>query len=365
MPTCRSKRLPMKLRFLIFTIVFLIPIFAIGASNKIKKYHIVTGPERSSTMQMGQDLATLLGEDLNFDALPSTGSAENVKRLFADNGVLLALVQSDFYQALQQEALNGSSEAKRMAQGLRVVMPLNTEELYFVVRTNSPINYVHEIKNKRINVGPLGSGGALSATMLYRKMFGYSINEKNISYLDNESALLKLATDSSIDVVVIVESQPAKIFAEMKPEAKQYIKLLQLQKWLPESKEALSKYRSSTILASSYPDFLTEDVEAFSTESLLMTIDAKSDSNQQVILRFAQSICQKMGLLKKDGHAKWKELSSDLVPSSTNWTYYLPTKKILTNCPGNTLPNTSKPIQPANSSSSNCTQNSRVLGLCQ
>lgn len=355
----------MTFRLLICILIFWVPIFAISATKKTVKYHIVTGPERSSTMQMGQDLATLLGEDLNFDALTSTGSAENVKRLFAESGVLLALVQSDFYQALQQEALNGSAEAKKIAQGLRVVMPLNTEELYFVVRTNSPINYVHEIKNKRINVGPLGSGSALSATMLYRKMFGYSINEKNISYLDNESALLKLATDSSVDVVVIVESQPAKIFAEMKPEAKQYIKLLQLQKWLPESKEALSRYRSSTILASSYPDFLTEDVEAFATESLLMTVDAKSEKNQQAILRFAQSVCQKMNILKKDGHAKWKDLSSDLVPSSINWTYYTPTKKILANCPDNALPSSNKPTPVVNPQSSNCTQNSRVLGLCQ
>jgi uncharacterized protein len=353
----------MKLRLLICIIVFLIPIFAIGATKKTGKYHIVTGPERSTAMQIGQDLAVMLGDELNFDAISSTGSAENVKQLFANNGVLLALVQNDFYQALQDEAFKGNAEAKRLTQGLRVVMPLNTEEVYFVVRTNSSINYVHEIKNKVINVGPLGSGSALSATMLYRKMFGHSINENKISYLDNESALLKLATDNSIDVAIIVESQPAKIFAEMKPEAKQYIKFLKLQNWIPELKDALSRYPARTILAANYPNFLTEDIDTFATKSLLMTSDAKSQSNQQAIMRFAESICKNINLLKKEGHSKWKELPSNLVPSADGLIYYPATRKILANC-AETSSRTAGSLAQEPKPLSSCTQNSRMLGLC-
>ena len=42
-----------------------------------------------------------------------------------------------------------------MIRPLRVIMPLYNEEIYFIVRADSPLNYVHEIKDAKINVGPL------------------------------------------------------------------------------------------------------------------------------------------------------------------------------------------------------------------
>ena len=59
-----------------------------------------------------------------------------------------------------------------MIRPLRVIMPLYNEEIYFIVRADSPLNYIHEIKDAKINAGQLGSGTALTATTLYRLMFG-------------------------------------------------------------------------------------------------------------------------------------------------------------------------------------------------
>ena len=50
--------------------------------------------------------------------------------------------------------------------------------------------------------------------------------EAKASLLTNEDALLKLITDKSVDVVAIVAGQPAKLFADMKPEVRQFIKML-------------------------------------------------------------------------------------------------------------------------------------------
>ena len=44
--------------------------------------------------------------------------------------------------------------------------------------------------------------------------------------LTNEEALVKLTVDKSLDVVVVVAGQPAKLLVDMKPEARQLIKLL-------------------------------------------------------------------------------------------------------------------------------------------
>ena len=58
-----------------------------------------------------------------------------------------------------------------MIRPLRVIMPLYNEEIQFIVREDSPLNYVHEIKDAKLNAGELGSGTALTTTTLYRLMF--------------------------------------------------------------------------------------------------------------------------------------------------------------------------------------------------
>jgi hypothetical protein len=75
------------------------------------------------------------------------------------------------YQAFLDLAAAGNAEAGEMIRPLRVIMPLYNEEIYFVVRSNSPLNFVHEIKDAKINVGPLRSGTAMSATTIYRQLF--------------------------------------------------------------------------------------------------------------------------------------------------------------------------------------------------
>src|SRR5207249_1927826 len=159
--------------------------------------------------------------DISLEVLPSAGSAENVRRLRFEPGVKFAMVQSDVYQAFLDQAAAGNAEAGNLIRPLRVIMPLYNEEIYFVVRADSPINYVHEINGARINVGPLGSGTALSTTTLYRLMFNEPTADAKTSFMSNEDALVSLIRDDNLDVVAIVAGQPAKLLVDMKPESRQ------------------------------------------------------------------------------------------------------------------------------------------------
>ena len=59
-------------------------------------YKIVTGPERGTYIQIGQDLAKWVADPIgmDLDVLASKGSAENVQRMRYEPGVKFALVQS-------------------------------------------------------------------------------------------------------------------------------------------------------------------------------------------------------------------------------------------------------------------------------
>src|SRR5438128_3139170 len=161
---------------------------------------IVTASTRGTYIQIGRDIASIVASsaDIELDVLPSAGSAENVRRLRHEPGVKFAIVQSDVYQAFLDQAAGGNAEAGNIIRPLRVIMPLYNEEIYFVVRADSDLNYIHEIRGARINAGELGSGTALTTATLYRLMFNEAIPDAKANFLSNEDALVKLITDKSI-----------------------------------------------------------------------------------------------------------------------------------------------------------------------
>src|SRR5215475_12072086 len=151
---------------------------------------IVTASTRGTYIQIGRDLASIVAPpaDIELEVLPSAGSAENVRRLRYEPGVKFAIVQSDVFQAFLDQAAAGNAEASRMIRPLRVIVPLYNEEIYFIARADSNLNYIHEIKDAKINVGPLKSGTAMSATTIYRMMFNQAMPEDATSFLSNEDA---------------------------------------------------------------------------------------------------------------------------------------------------------------------------------
>ncbi|MGH6609905.1 MAG: TAXI family TRAP transporter solute-binding subunit, partial [Burkholderiaceae bacterium] len=287
------------------------------------EYKIVTASARGTYIQIGRDLAQFVasGADIDLDALPSAGSAENVRRLRYEPGVKFALVQSDVYQAFLDMAASGNGEAGDMIRPLRVIMPLYNEEIHFIARADSDRNYVHEIRNAKINAGELGSGTALTSATLYRLMFGESMPEANATFLSNEDALVKLITDKTIEVVAVVAGQPAKLLADMKPEARQHIKLLKFDPNHPASKAALKSYFPATVRASNYPNLLAEDLPGLAVKAFLVTYDYRVKGTEGSLRQFARSLCKNFPTLQEKGHPKWREVELSLPDLGRGWFY--------------------------------------------
>lgn len=317
-------------------------------------YKIVTASERGTYIQIGRDLARFVAPTakIELEALPSAGSAENIHRLRYEAGVKLALVQSDVYQAFINQGNAGDANAAAIIRPLRVVMPLYNEELYFIVRADSPLNHVHEIRDARINVGALRSGTAMSSTTLYRMMFERPLGDDRMSFLSNEDALIKLTGDKSIDVVVVVAGQPAKLLVDMKPEARSLIKLLRFDPEHPTAKPVLKTYFATSVKASSYPSLLTEDIPSLAVKAYLVTYDYQQAFTKDRLGQFARSLCENFSQLQTGGHPKWKEVSLAMPQLGQGWSYFDPTARELARC-------TQKPAAKA------CTTEQKILGLCE
>jgi TRAP transporter TAXI family solute receptor len=329
-------------------------------------YKIVTASERGTYIQIGRDLARFVAPQagIQLESMPSKGSADNVSRLRYDTNVKLAIVQSDVYQAFLDYAAKGNSEAAELIRPLRVVLPLYDEEIYFVVRTDSPLQFVHEIKDRKINIGPLQSGTAMSASTIYRLMFNEPMQDGNVSTLTNEDALIKLSSDKSLDVVVIVAGQPAKLLADMKPEAKQYVRLLKVDFDNPATKAALQTYVRAAIRSASYPNWLDQDVNGLAVKAYMVTYDYTYRSTVDHLTALARSLCQNFSVLQTEGHPKWRDVKLALPPLGRGWSYYPPMERVLRTCQ---VPETAQPVAPRASGAEreSCTQQERILGLCR
>ena len=171
--------------------------------------------------------------------------------------------------------------------------------------------------------------------------------------LSNEDALLKLITDKSVDVVAIVAGQPAKLFTDMKPEVRQFIKMLKFDGNQPAGKAALKTYFPATVRANSYPNLLTEDVPGLAVKAYLVTYDYNLQDTRANMSKFARSLCQNFATLQASGHPKWKEVELAMPDPGAGWTYYPQTAQELRQC----IAGKPKPR-------AKCTLENTVLGLC-
>jgi uncharacterized protein len=301
--------------------------------------------------------------------LDSKGSAENVNRMRFEPGVKLALVQSDVFQAFLDEAKAGNAEAGNVIKPLRLVLPLYDEEIYFVARADSPLESIHEIKGKKLGVGPLGSGTALTSRTLYQLMFNEPIAPENAKYLSNEDALVQLTVDKTIDVAIIVAGQPAKLFTDMLPEARKFIKILKLDEAAPETARAKKTYFPANIRVSSYPSWLTADTPTLTVKAYLVTYDYGLQSTVGNLVRFAESLCTNFDKLQANGHPKWKQVRLELPALSQGWRYYGPMEKRMRACisgqSGFGTPTSTRAQAPSPAPARPCTEQELVLGICR
>jgi uncharacterized protein len=312
-------------RLLLLAAALALHAFALDATGQVK---LLTGEEETD-QRMGRELAEFIAAPagVGLQVVPSPSSPENLRRLRTESGVNLAVAQGDVYQAfLAQSGAGGSAPSPR------IVLVLPDKEIHFVARADASLEFVHQIANAKINVGPPGSGTAVTVKALYRLMFGKSLPAEQTSSLPHEEALVKLVTDQSIDVVAISAGQPAALIANMKPEARRYIKLLALDPRQPTSRSALRGYSVATLHAASYPALLAKDLPALAVKMYLVTLDFREDATETRLIRFGRSLCANFRALWAKGHPKWGEAAPRLVALPDGWQYYPPTRDELRHC---------------------------------
>ena len=203
---------------------------------------------------------------------------------------------------------------------LAILAPLYTENIYFIARADSPLAFIHQLEGRRINIGPATGGRALTATNLYRRMFGKPLPQTPDTALDAREAISRLAAGQGLDAVMLAGPTLPNWLAELPSASRRGLKLLKLDAEQPAASKALQTYLPATLYLSGEigPTGSDEAVPTLASLAFLVTTAGADTPKREALARLAKTLCSSLSALQREGDAKWREVQPGL-QLDTGW----------------------------------------------
>lgn len=272
---------------------------------------IVTGPKAGTYIALGKDIA-LVGKQagLSVEVKESLGSIDNIKRITSKEKVSLGIVQSDVLGFLSRSK---NAESVRIAEKLRMVFPLNNEEVHVLARKN--ITSFKDLTGKRVVVGTDGSGNMVTSINLFSVL---GVTPAKMYQVEPPKGIVAVLNDQA-DAIIFVGGKPVKMFKNMEELAKitegaDAGKLNQVHFLALNDPKLLEEYAPAMITKDDY-SYVSEPVPTIAVTSILMAHDFSPRSNSyrreqcRNIDRLAAALRSRIEALRAAGHPKWKEVN--------------------------------------------------------
>jgi uncharacterized protein len=282
------------------------------------------GPEPGLLASWGSRVATGSGTPLA--PITSDGWAESLQALHAQPRV--SAVRYEALQAAGRSAPAGGWPA------LQVVAPLALDAVYFVVRTDSPLQYIHQIRGRAINIGPPQGSRALTAQTLYRRLFGGALPRSPLAALDQRSALARLGQDHTLDVVLAVGSSARAWLAGLSAEDAGAYRLLGLDERQASTRRAVQAFLPATVRAGSLGHFPLAETSTLGVMSFLVTARPHGEhaaAHDGAIAALAGAVCRTTHTRPPEVTVGWQRVPPDLEPE-VGWPYSPAARRALAGC---------------------------------
>src|SRR5579885_3674855 len=197
----------MSWRWIRAALLLLVSVGSLNAGYADEPMAIVTGPKTGTYIAIGHDIAAVAEHaGLFLQVKSSDGSIDNIRRINSNENAALGIVQSD---VLGFMARSRNPETMRMAEHLRMVLPLYHEEVHVLARKD--IQSFAELENKKVVIGEDGSGHMLTSINLFA-MTGVTPSE--LIKKSPPDGVLDLL-DGKVDAVIFVGGKPVKLFKNL------------------------------------------------------------------------------------------------------------------------------------------------------
>jgi TRAP-type uncharacterized transport system substrate-binding protein len=269
---------------------------------------VVGGLISGTYMRFADELAKVLDDGDNLRILPivSYGAASNLEDLIYLRGVDVAVTQADVFEYFRTER-----KTPNLQHRVHYIVRLPIAELHVLARKD--IRSIEDLRGKKVNFGPAGSGSSLTGTIVFQRL-GIEVEQVLI---DQASALHKLQS-GEVDGLVRVIGKPIDFFAKIPASAN--VHLLKI----PFSRKFADYYTLGQLTSKEYPTLVPEgeslDTIAVPTVLAVFNWPRGSDRYRRVE-RFTQQLFAKFeNFQKPPRHPKWREVN--LAATVPGWTRF-------------------------------------------
>ena len=278
------------------------------------RYELLTATADGTHARIARELASALSTEATaIRAVPLADGTDPMTGLQAPGR--LAIVRFDALRAARGSA----------ASPLRVLTPLFPEAVLFIVRSDSPLKYIHELRGRRLSIGPVQGDGSHTVRAIYRRLFGAEMTEP--AQFDTNQALAELVAFRSIDAMAIVEPQPSAWWASLDPRTARRLRLLTLDPRHPASRELALGTLVARTGAGATKDKRTTTPAVMS----FLVASGAGDADVERLTAMARALCRELPRLREQGDPKWRELQP-AAQLDTGWPVVRPVQSVLSDC---------------------------------
>ena len=257
-------------------------------------------------MRFADELAKVLDDGDNLRILPmvSYGAASNLDDLLYLRGVDLAVTQSDVFEYFRTER-----KTPNLQNRVHYMLRLPIAELHILAKAD--IRSLEDLRGKRVNFGPAGSGSSLTGTIVFQRL-GVQVEQ---ILIDQQSALQKLQS-GEVAALVRVVGKPVDFFNRIPPNSGLHLISI------PFSSAFADYYTVGELETKDYPSLIPEGVkiDTIAVPAVLSVFNWPRGSDRyRRIERFAERLFGQWDqFLAPPRHPKWRDVNlSATVPGWT------------------------------------------------
>jgi uncharacterized protein len=194
----------------------------------LRRIGFISGAAGGTYIKIADDIRIVLdgyqgpgfstGEGLRITPMTGRGSLKNIEDLLYLRNTDVALIQADVLQYFNMENKN-TGRFSKVLDDIRYIAPIYNEEIHVVCRRGACGKSFGEVKDIIVNVGPLGSGTSLTATLISETL---EIPKSNFRNLDYKDALTDLKTPKSagakLDAMFYIGGKPLELMMGVRAE---------------------------------------------------------------------------------------------------------------------------------------------------
>ena len=258
---------------------------------------IAAGLFEGTNMRLADEMAKVLDDGDNLRVLPivSHGAASNLDDLLYLRGIDVAITQSDVFEYFRTER-----KTPGLAERVHYILRLPVSELHILARTD--VKTLEDLRGKRVNLGPPGSGSALTATIIFQRL-GINVQP---TLVDNQNALQKLKS-GEIDALIRSVGKPVDFFVKIPPGSGLHFVPI------PYSKALSDYYALAEFNAKDYPGLVAPgtSVETIAVPAVLAVFNwAPGNDRHRRVKRFVENLFAKWDKLQSPPfHPKWRDIN--------------------------------------------------------